>query len=97
MYQATERICLNADKSAIVPCGSPAATFVLAGVGTEISAEDAARYGLTPPAGVTPRLAEEIEANRPAGLPITVTLDPEADADVLELLRQKRMTAASAP
>jgi hypothetical protein len=44
--KATERLYLNADKSKVVPEGDPEAAFLFATPGTEISAEDAAKYGL---------------------------------------------------
>lgn len=42
-------ICLNADKSAVVPCDSPEAAWQLAGAGGYVSAEDAKKYGLKAP------------------------------------------------
>lgn len=45
-YVATERLCLDEAREKVVPCESEAARWLLAGEGAEVSAEDAARYGL---------------------------------------------------
>lgn len=99
-FIAGNTICLNADKSTVVPCNSPEAAFILAGPGSEISAEDVGRYGLAEriDGGGMPRTAEEIEGRRPVDLPVAVTLDPTEDAEILDLIRERRMqrTAATA-
>lgn len=45
-FTLTERVCLNADKSAVVDCSSPAAAFTLGGAGTLIPMAEAEKYGL---------------------------------------------------
>jgi hypothetical protein len=45
-YRATERLYQNKDKSALVPEDSPEASFLFAAPGTEVSEEDARKYGL---------------------------------------------------
>jgi hypothetical protein len=45
-FTLTERVCLNADKSAVVNCSSEEAAFSLGGAGAMIPMADAERYGL---------------------------------------------------
>lgn len=45
---ARERLWLTADRKRVVGEGDPDAAVLLAGVGGEISADDAKRYGLRP-------------------------------------------------
>jgi hypothetical protein len=45
-YTSKERVCLNADKSAVVDCESEEAAYVLVGEGGTISDEEARQYGL---------------------------------------------------
>lgn len=45
-YLVTERLFVNADKSKIVPEGSPEAAYLLATPGKRLSAEEAKKYGL---------------------------------------------------
>lgn len=49
-FVTKERICVNADMSAVVPCDSPQAAFQLVPAGGMVSAEDARKYGLSSPA-----------------------------------------------
>jgi hypothetical protein len=88
------RLCLDAARERIVDCNSPEAVYQLAAAGVEISAETVARYGLTVPAGIEPRLAAEL-AQRPGARSLTVQLDIEADADILSELRRRRAGAGS--
>lgn len=59
-FTLTERVCLNADKSAVVDCNSTAAAFSLGGVGTLIPMADAERYGLVKPP--TPATEDKMDA-----------------------------------
>lgn len=45
-YISDKRLCVNADKSAIVDCESPEAAYQLAPEGGEVSAADVKKYGL---------------------------------------------------
>lgn len=45
-YIAQEQLCLNADRSKIVPCDSPDAAMNLALPGQEVPDDLAAKYGL---------------------------------------------------
>lgn len=61
-YKATERVCLNTDMTAVVPCDSPAAHFVLANPGQEISDADCEKYGISDkPAATTKAVAAPAE------------------------------------
>lgn len=45
-YVTKERLYFTADRSKVVRSGDPAAAFLFAGVGKEISDADAERYGI---------------------------------------------------
>lgn len=45
-YFLTERLYLNADKTAVLKEGEPGAAYLFGGVGAEVSAEDVEKYGL---------------------------------------------------
>lgn len=61
-FTMTERVCLNADKSAVVDCNSEAAAFQLGGPGTQIPYAEAEKYGLV-------RAAKPAKAEDKADLP----------------------------
>lgn len=44
-YTADEELCVNADKSTVVPCDGPEAAWVLVGPGGTLTDEQAAKYG----------------------------------------------------
>lgn len=46
MFEADRRLWLNADRTEVVEDGDPAAAFLLASPGTEVSDADAEKYGL---------------------------------------------------
>lgn len=50
-YITAQRLCVDATRERVVSCDSPDAAYLLAGAGTEVTAVDAARYGL--PASAT--------------------------------------------
>lgn len=47
MYTSEKRVCLNADRSKVVPCDSAEAAIQLVAAGGQIPEDEAKRYGLT--------------------------------------------------
>lgn len=72
-YKATERLCLNTERTAIVSCDSPAAHFVLANPGQEVSDEDCEKYGLNQPVPTTDKpgkkAVEDAPQNKAVSMP----------------------------
>lgn len=69
MYVATERLYLTADRDRVVREGDPEAAFLLAGVGGELSAETAERYGLKQASAPTDKAVSAPRADK-SGLKI---------------------------
>lgn len=64
-YVTDKQICLNADRSKIVPCDSEEAAMTLALPGVELADEVAAQYGL----GVEQKAVTEAPANKALDMP----------------------------
>lgn len=64
-YVTDTQLCLNEDRSKIVPCDSPEAYVNLALPGAELSDEVAAQYGL----GVEEKAVETAPANKALDMP----------------------------
>lgn len=59
---ADRRLCLTRDRSRVVEAGDPASACLFATPGTQITAEDVARYGLVAEAGVVVLPAGYVDA-----------------------------------
>lgn len=66
-YTADEELCVNADKSAVVPCEGPEAAWVLVGPGGTLTDEQAAKYGFA-------------EKGKKVALEVEVESEPEQKA-----------------
>ena len=105
MYQSDERICLNADKTQIVECGSPEAAFLLVAKGGTISMEDAEKYGLAKVVKTErsvrvpnrPDSAQETEAKQKAEADAKAKEEAEAKAKAKADAKAKAKEEAESP